>query len=439
MFENIIEQNAASQLKNDIEAGRLAPSMLFFGPPGSGKGSAALELARALSCENTASWKCACAACTRHRLLLHSDLLMMGFRPFQAEIAAARSALFREQGSQITQTLYIRSIRKLQARFSPVLTEDDTRLPKIATTLRSLEENLNDFEAACKDFSNRRVIENLCASIDSAVSKIIDEGMGEYIPTGHVRKAAWWCRLAPNGKIKTIIIENAERMKDEARNSLLKLLEEPPADVRIVLVTTRREAIIPTILSRLRPYRFFGRDASCEKDVIRRIFRDSFEPEESKSGLVSAYLDSFVSGSADKLHPAAVYFAASLARTAAQYCGKKTYPIIINALGERYAPEADSYGFERSLNSAAIIKTIVEKSGNFENDAFSRFCKIFLELVSDLVKENPKSEYIAYQDKIKRITGESEISVNVLNINTTLALEGLFYNLRNAISGDLNG
>jgi len=46
VFENIIEQGAVLQLKNDILCGKYAPSMLFYGPPESGKGSAALELAR---------------------------------------------------------------------------------------------------------------------------------------------------------------------------------------------------------------------------------------------------------------------------------------------------------------------------------------------------------------------------------------------------------
>ena len=49
MFDNIIEQGAVLQLQDDFHAHRLAPSMLFYGPPESGKGSAALELARVLS------------------------------------------------------------------------------------------------------------------------------------------------------------------------------------------------------------------------------------------------------------------------------------------------------------------------------------------------------------------------------------------------------
>ncbi|MCL2175342.1 MAG: DNA polymerase III, partial [Treponema sp.] len=76
MFENIIAQSAADQLGDDIDSGRIAPSMLFYGPSESGKGSSALELSRVLSCEEDAGWKCACASCERHRYLLHDDLLI---------------------------------------------------------------------------------------------------------------------------------------------------------------------------------------------------------------------------------------------------------------------------------------------------------------------------------------------------------------------------
>ena len=51
MFENLLGQNEILHtLKSDLEADRLPPAILFSGPPGSGKITAALELARVLSC-----------------------------------------------------------------------------------------------------------------------------------------------------------------------------------------------------------------------------------------------------------------------------------------------------------------------------------------------------------------------------------------------------
>ena len=50
---------------------------------------------------------------------------------------------------------------------------------------------------------------------------------------------------------RLIIIENAETMTLEAQNAFLKLLEEPPADTVIVMSATSRQALLPTVQSRM--------------------------------------------------------------------------------------------------------------------------------------------------------------------------------------------
>lgn len=49
---------------------------------------------------------------------------------------------------------------------------------------------------------------------------------------------------------KAIIIDEAELLTIEAQNALLKILEEPPAHTFIILSTTTKETLLPTILSR---------------------------------------------------------------------------------------------------------------------------------------------------------------------------------------------
>ena len=46
------------------------------------------------------------------------------------------------------------------------------------------------------------------------------------------------------------ILENAEKMTQEAQNSFLKLLEEPPKDVVFIIITKNPESLLPTIRSR---------------------------------------------------------------------------------------------------------------------------------------------------------------------------------------------
>ncbi len=55
---------------------------------------------------------------------------------------------------------------------------------------------------------------------------------------------------------KVYIIEDTEAMRAEAANSLLKLLEEPPANIVIILLSESTEALLPTLVSRAQLVRF---------------------------------------------------------------------------------------------------------------------------------------------------------------------------------------
>jgi len=450
VFENIIDQQAVLQLRDDIQNQMCAPSMLFYGPAGTGKGSAALELARAFSCENSqltqrGAWKCNCASCESHRILSHNDLLILGKRSFECEIAACLSSFQRNPANQNAKLLFYRSIRKLIIRFPPVLIEDDPKLSKIAPLLQSIDEKLNDFWALTKSeqltqSAQSSEIEKICAALIKDAAALENDGFRSMIPVGHIRSASGWCHLAPNGRNRILIIENAGNMRDEARNSLLKLLEEPPASVRIVLTAQRREALIPTILSRLRPYRFLNRSAEKEKEIIRRVFLDTeyIKTVTAESSIINAYLDSFLKQNAGKLHQLAAWFIVSFARIVSIDI-KKSYdeiPSILNALGKCYAQIAEESGYGRLLKSADVIKTI---AGNLDDDSFSRFMKIFLELICDVTRNSKNHDFIVYNDIFRKLAGETVTSVDVLNINITIALEGFFYKLENEIKRGMNG
>jgi len=52
------------------------------------------------------------------------------------------------------------------------------------------------------------------------------------------------------GKPKILIIANAENLKTDAANSLLKFLEEPTSNTYLILLTKNRNEVLPTIKSR---------------------------------------------------------------------------------------------------------------------------------------------------------------------------------------------
>jgi DNA polymerase-3 subunit delta' len=61
---------------------------------------------------------------------------------------------------------------------------------------------------------------------------------------------------APPGVTRVVILEEAEKMRTEAANSLLKFLEEPVSPMVAILITETPQAILPTILSRCGRIRF---------------------------------------------------------------------------------------------------------------------------------------------------------------------------------------
>ncbi|MFN4943185.1 MAG: hypothetical protein ACK40T_10025 [Akkermansiaceae bacterium] len=55
---------------------------------------------------------------------------------------------------------------------------------------------------------------------------------------------------APSGQTKVGVIVDADRMNEKAENAFLKTLEEPPDRTLLMLLTTKSQRLLPTILSR---------------------------------------------------------------------------------------------------------------------------------------------------------------------------------------------
>ena len=69
-------------------------------------------------------------------------------------------------------------------------------------------------------------------------------------------------RFKPFGSCYAVIIEDAHLMRQEAQNKLLKTLEEPASEAVIILLSERKDAILPTVQSRCNTY--ILEDAECD-------------------------------------------------------------------------------------------------------------------------------------------------------------------------------
>jgi DNA polymerase-3 subunit delta' len=157
------QERALGQLRHALASGRLAHAFVFAGPPGVGKRSTALALARAALCSNAPGTGCTtCLECHLVGAGSHPDVFLEDLATAQAERATA--------------------------------------------TMVSIEQ---------------------------------------------VRRVAAALALRPvRGTRKFGIIDQAERMTQEAQNALLKTLEEPRGEATLVLAASNLDALLPTIRSR---------------------------------------------------------------------------------------------------------------------------------------------------------------------------------------------
>ena len=76
------------------------------------------------------------------------------------------------------------------------------------------------------------------------------------IGVDEIRKLKSFFNLsATDGGRRVVIVDSADEMTVSAANALLKLLEEPPADVTILLISHQPSRLLPTIRSRCRELR----------------------------------------------------------------------------------------------------------------------------------------------------------------------------------------
>ncbi len=78
-------------------------------------------------------------------------------------------------------------------------------------------------------------------------------------------------RLRPfRGSRKVAILHDADYLNEEGANSLLKTLEEPPADAVLFLIGTNEQRQLPTIRSRCRIIRFLPPTGELARELMSR-------------------------------------------------------------------------------------------------------------------------------------------------------------------------
>lgn len=81
------------------------------------------------------------------------------------------------------------------------------------------------------------------------------------------------------GRYKVFVVDGTERLSTEAANSVLKILEEPPPRVLILLLSSREHELLPTVTSRCQRLEMRPLSASISREVL--VQRWGADPEKA--------------------------------------------------------------------------------------------------------------------------------------------------------------
>ncbi len=220
------------RLRKLYHAGKLPQSMLFYGPEGTGKEAAALVLGRILLCSDENPPCGQCKACRLYMKFEHSDFHFL----FPVKDPAKKDS----------------SIVDWEERMSE----------------KELENYRREIEKKTQDLYYKIEYPGASGILNAQVKKIIVKSS-----------------LSPfMGKNRFALISPADLMNNIAQNTLLKLLEEPPENLYICLVTSRFESLLPTVLSRCQAFYF----PPLKESEIFDALTEEFDIEEAKAKTIAA-------------------------------------------------------------------------------------------------------------------------------------------------------
>lgn len=224
LFANIIGQDrVVHSLARAIEQERVAHAYIFHGPDGVGKRALALALAGALQCtEFRGGDACEnCSGCNKVAKGLHPDVHVL----------------------------------------MPTTTDAD--LHDVSARLQLLAED--PYQRI--DFQSRPTLDGSRSSSNKQIFYSV-----EHI-NAQLRRAMSFHRA--EGLYRVAVLLDVDRMRSDAANAFLKLLEEPGDRTVFILITNRIDHLLPTVISRCQQVRF---DTLSNETIEKAMLARNVEP-----------------------------------------------------------------------------------------------------------------------------------------------------------------
>ena len=272
-FENLekIQPSVALTLNKNLSSGLLPRSILFSGPRGTGRLTGALDLAFHLTGE-------------RRDFLRTQNIIYFPHREMLPRVKAA-VAIYKEQRTRKARLFLIETLREVNMQYNDALVSGLSQASlKMFETAQNVDLFLSDIE------DRDEVTDRDVKALDSLTKSIFSEKYlycGKSSPTcvsiELLRSVKEWMTSSYSEKV--VIIEDLESATEGAKNSILKMLEEPDEHFTIILVSSQSQRIMETILSRVRKFTF----PSLTGERISSLIKERFNVWENYSSFDSFY------------------------------------------------------------------------------------------------------------------------------------------------------
>ena len=370
MFENLgrTQKNLAKEIEEVYFAGMLPQSILFSGRKGTSRLTAALDLSFVLTGEDNL-----------RSVLRSSHVMYIAARSLRLETMAALSLFHRERNDR-SRLFLIQTIRKTLLQYHSSIA------PLYENKKVSVKERDEEGRGGTL-FSNAEAVDAILlnledgvanAEIDQIVSTLEKRLVSDFFSLGkktygasidEIRAVQDW--IEDGTDEKCVIIENPEDLTEGAKNSMLKMLEEPPAHSHIILLSEHPDRILQTILSRVRRFQFPELSSKTVSSLIGDIF--------SLYGEYSTFDDFFFEEGTDdedkkQLGEASSLFSSAIieGKTLSLDEENKMFSVLDKTDGYGYFRSSVIKKIEASLRSEGVKTKRIRKAWSALSEAFYR-------------------------------------------------------------------
>jgi len=198
-----------------------------------------------------------------------SNVVILGTRDHQSLIGAALANMM-DTGTAFAKQVLVRSVRIMLMQYhGALLGNDGQRTAPSFDAASSVNEILMELDKAGPEDCGRRTEE-----LRSALKPLFLQGRrSNTLQIAQVRALQDWAvRTSLDDRPRIIVLEGVEQSAEGTRNSLLKLLEDPPGGTYFMLITEHPARMLPTILSRVRPHHVPPLSVEAKNRILEEKF-----------------------------------------------------------------------------------------------------------------------------------------------------------------------